>query len=90
MAPLLLVVGSMGVGCAMFFPATLAVPQALVPESLLGTTYGVFLAAQALGMALGPLALGLLFEHGSTSLGVYVIGGIGAAGLAASLRLAAR
>jgi DHA2 family multidrug resistance protein-like MFS transporter len=89
-APLLLVVGAMGIGCAMFFPATLAVPQALVPENLLGATYGVFLAAQALGMALGPLALGLVFEHGSTPLGVFIIGGLGAAGLAFSLRLSVR
>jgi hypothetical protein len=30
------VVSVMGLGCAMFFPVTLAIPQALVPETLLG------------------------------------------------------
>lgn len=87
---LLLVVSAMGVGCAMFFPATLAIPESLVPETLLGATYGLFLTAQALGMAIGPLALGAVFAHGSTPLGVFVIGGIAAAALPASLRLRAR
>ncbi len=88
--PLLLVVSSMGIGCAMFFPATLAIPGSLVPETLLGATYGLFLAAQALGMAIGPLALGAVFAHGSTPVGIAVIGAIAVAGLAASLRLDAR
>ncbi|MGH7675865.1 MAG: MFS transporter [Gemmatimonadales bacterium] len=38
--PLLLVVSAMGIGCAMFFPATLAIPQSVVPEQLLGAAYG--------------------------------------------------
>lgn len=87
--PLLLVVSAMGIGCAMFFPVSLAIPESLVPETLLGATYGLFLTAQAVGMALGPLALGAVFAHGSTPLGMFAIGGIGVAGLAASLRLRA-
>ena len=89
-ALLLLVVATMGVGCAMFFPATLAVPQSTVEADLLGVTYGLFLTAQAFGMALGPLALGIVFDHSSTPTGVFVIGGLAAAGLAASVRLQAR
>lgn len=85
--PLVLVVSAMGIGCAMFFPATLAIPQAVVPEPLLGAAYGLFLTAQALGMTLGPLALGVVFAHAAIPIGFYVIGGIAAAGLAASLRL---
>lgn len=88
--PLVLVVSAMGIGCAMFFPATLAIPQSLVPEALLGATYGLFLTAQALGMALGPLALGAVFEYGSTPVGVFVIGGIAAAAVPVSLRLRTR
>ncbi|MBI4410216.1 MAG: MFS transporter [Gemmatimonadetes bacterium] len=88
--PLLLVVGAMGIGCAMFFPATLAVPQAIVPEPLLGAAYGLILTAQALGMALGPLALGAVFDHGAVPLGFFVIGGMAGAGLVLALRLNAR
>lgn len=87
---LLAVVSVMGIGCAMFFPATLAVPRVLVPEGLLGVSYGLFLTAQALGMALGPLALGAVFERGSTPAGLFMIGALSAAGLAASLRLRTR
>ncbi len=85
--PLLLVVSAMGIGCAMFFPATLAIPQAIVPEPLLGAAYGLFLTAQALGMTLGPLALGVVFDHAAIPVGFFVIGGIAVAGLATSLRL---
>lgn len=88
--PLVLVVGAMGIGCAMFFPATLAIPQALVPEAVLGATYGLFLTAQALGMALGPLVLGAVFEHQSTPVGIVLIGGISAVGATVSLRLRTR
>jgi MFS family permease len=87
--PLLLVVSAMGIGCAMFFPATLAIPQAVVPGALLGTAYGLLLAAQAVGMTLGPLALGLVFAHATIPAGFFVIAGIAAAGLAASPRLRA-
>ncbi|MBI2615716.1 MAG: MFS transporter [Gemmatimonadetes bacterium] len=85
--PLLLVVSAMGIGCAMFFPATLAIPQAIVPEALLGGAYGLFLTAQALGMTLGPLAVGVVFDHATIASGFFVIGGMAAAGLALSLRL---
>jgi ACDE family multidrug resistance protein len=87
--PLLLVVSAMGIGCAMFFPATLAIPQAIVPETLLGAAYGLFLTAQALGMTLGPLALGVVFDHAATAIGFLVIGVIAVAGLAVSFRLTA-
>jgi MFS family permease len=87
--PVLLVVSAMGIGCAMFFPATLAVPQAIVPEPLLGAAYGLFLTAQAVGMTLGPLALGVAFDRAAVPVGFFMIGGIAAAGLAVSLRLKA-
>lgn len=87
--PLLLVVSAMGIGCAMFFPATLAIPQAIVPEPLLGAAYGLFLTTQALGMTLGPLALGVVFDRAAPPVGFVVIGLIAAAGLAVSLRLKA-
>lgn len=87
--PLLLVVSVMGIGCAMFFPATLAIPHALVPGSLLGATYGLFLTAQAAGMALGPLSLSLVFDHGSTLAGLLAIGAIAAIGWTVSLSLRA-
>jgi MFS family permease len=85
--PLLLVVTAMGIGCAMFFPATLALPQHMVGEELLGAAYGAFLTAQALGMVLGPLFLGLVFDHAAIPVGFFVIGGVAMAGLATSLRL---
>ncbi len=53
----------------MFFPATLAIPQSVVPEELLGAAYGLFLTAQALGMTLGPLVLGVVFDHAATAVG---------------------
>lgn len=85
--PLVLVVTAMGIGCAMFFPATLALPQGMVGEEVLGAAYGAFLTAQALGMVLGPLFLGLVFDGAATPVGFFVIGGIAAVGFATSLRL---
>jgi MFS family permease len=88
MLPLVFVVTAMGIGCAMFFPATLALPQSMVGEEVLGAAYGAFLTAQALGMVLGPLFLGLVFDRAATPVGFFVIGGMAAVGFAASLRLA--
>ncbi len=85
--PLVLVVTAMGIGCAMFFAATLALPQGMVGEEVLGAAYGAFLTAQALGMVLGPLFLGLVFDRAATPVGFFAIGSIAAVGFAASLRL---
>lgn len=84
------VVAAMGIGCAMFFPATLAIPAAIVPGRLLGRSYGLFLTAQAAGMAAGPLALGAVFAAGSTPAGLLVIAGLSGVGFLASLPLRTR
>jgi MFS family permease len=82
------VVAMMGIGCAMFFPATLAIPPVLIPGHQLGRSYGLFLTAQAIGMAAGPLALGAIFSAG-TRAGFLVIAALAGFGFLASLRLRA-
>lgn len=59
-----LLIAVMGAGCAMFLPASLAVLPQLVPVEQLGSGYGLFITAQVTGMALGPLLLGPVFNHG--------------------------
>lgn len=84
--PLLAVVAGMGIGCAMFFPATLAIPPSLVPERLLGAAYGLLFTAQAAGMTVGPLALGVVFDRASGPAGFVVIGALAALGAAGAFR----
>lgn len=87
---LLLIVAGMGVGCAMFFPVVLTLPRPLVGEDQVGAAYGLFLTAQALGMAVGPLAVGFVFTGASIVLGFVTIGALMAAGFLVALPLRAR
>lgn len=86
-AALVALVATMGIGCAMFFPVTLAIPPTLVPPSLVGKSYGLFLTAQAAGMAAGPLLFGAIFTWGSVPLGFYLIGVAALLGAVVSLPL---
>lgn len=81
------IVGAMGVGCAMFCPIVLAVIPGLVDQEDLGSAYGLFVTAQVVGMALGPLALGLVFGHATTPVGLWTISSVAVGGLAATTRL---
>lgn len=80
-------VAAMGIGCAAFFPVTLAIPPTLVPPTLVGKSYGLFLTAQAAGMALGPLVFGAVFSLWSVGVGFYLIGAAAGLGAVTSLWL---
>lgn len=80
-------IAAMGIGCAMFFPVTLAIPPTLVPGRLIGQSYGLFLTAQAAGMALGPLALAAIFSLSTVPVGFLVIAALSGLAFVASLPL---
>ncbi len=84
------VVAVMGIGCAMFLPASLAVLPDLVPASQLGGGYGLLVSAQMLGMAAGPPTLGTIFTHAGTTVGIGVIAGLALLGVAIATRLRCR
>lgn len=86
-AALVALIAAMGVGCAMFFPVTLAIPPAVVPPSWVGKSYGLFLTAQAAGMAVSPLVFGAIFTWGSVPLGFYLVGAASLLGAVVSLAL---
>ncbi len=87
---LLLVIGLMGVGCAMFFPAALAIPAETVRAELAGAAYGMLFTAQVAGMMAGPAVVGGVLETAGIPLGFLTISGITLAGLLLALSLRTR
>lgn len=73
---LLLLVAAMGVGCSMFFPATLASLPSFVRRDKVGTRYGALVAAQVAGMALGPPVFGAVFDRGGAAGGFWTMGAV--------------
>jgi YNFM family putative membrane transporter len=57
---LLVVIAGMGIGCAMFFPVSLAIPAETVEPEQVGVAYAMLLMAQVGGMLLGPALIGSL------------------------------
>ncbi|MBI3979417.1 MAG: MFS transporter [Chloroflexi bacterium] len=87
---LLLVVPIMAIGCAMFFPTALAIPAEIVAPPLIGVAYGLFFAAQVLGMMLGPMLLGYVLDHGSALSAFRAVSAMALAGFLAALTLRSR
>ncbi len=85
-----LTIAFMGVGCAMFFPTTLAIATHLFGPDGLGAGYGLFVTAQVLGMAVGPLALGPVFTQVSPLAGVLTVAGLSFLAVPLSARLPGR
>ena len=88
--PLVLVIASMGVGCAMFFPAALAIPAEAVTPKQAGAAYGLLFTAQVAGMLIGPLALGQVLDAGPPAIAFFAVSLLAAAGLLAGLGLRSR
>lgn len=89
-APLVIVIAGMGIGCAMFFPAALTIPAESVPPDQAGAAYGLFFTAQVLGMLSGPLLIGALLDAGTASVAFLGVSAITALGLAGALTLRVR
>ncbi len=87
---LFVVIGVMGMGCAMFFPAALAIPAENVAPPLTGAAYGMLFAAQVAGMMAGPSVVGFVLDSASTYAGFLTVSAVTLAGLAASLTLRTR
>ncbi len=64
---LLITITGMGVGCAMFFPAALAIPAETVEPEQVGMAYALFFMAQVGGMLLGPVLIGAVLGFGSAA-----------------------
>jgi EmrB/QacA subfamily drug resistance transporter len=73
-----------GVGAAMFQANSVAIIAGAVPKDVLGRAIGVQGAAQALGLALGPAAGGLLIGLGGWRLIFYVNVPVGLVGIVAA------
>lgn len=84
---LLLITGTMGVGCSMFFPAALAIPGSRVPAESIGMAYGMLLTAQAVGMMLGPAFVGHVLDIASAPAGFLTVSGVTLLGFVAALWL---
>lgn len=87
---LLVVIGGMGIGCAMFFPAALAIPAENVGPEQAGSAYGVLFTAQVAGMMGGPNLLAFVLDNATTYMGFLTISIVTLAGLLASLSLKTR
>lgn len=87
---LLLVIGVMGIGCAMFFPAALAIPAENVAPPLAGAAYGMLFTAQVAGMMAGPNVVGFILDSGPIYTGFLTVSAMALAGLAASVTLRTR
>jgi MFS family permease len=61
---LLITITAMGGGCAMFFPAALAMPAELVQPEQVGLAYAMLFMAQVGGMLLGPILIGTVLDFG--------------------------
>lgn len=68
---LLVVIAGMGIGCAMFFPVSLAIPAETVEPEQVGVAYAMLLMAQVAGMLLGPTLIGSIGDFSSAA-GVFL------------------
>ncbi|MDE1852838.1 MAG: MFS transporter [Thaumarchaeota archaeon] len=84
---LILVIGAMGTGCSMFFPAALTIPAKSVAPEGAGTAYGLFFTAQVIGMLLGPLLIGYSLDVAPPSVGFLTVSVITFVGLLASVMI---
>ncbi len=89
-APLVVVITGMGIGCAMFFPAALTIPAQSVPPDQIGAAYGLFFTAQVVGLLSGPLLIGQILDLGTPTLAFLGVSAVTALGLAASFNLRTR
>ena len=89
-APLVLVIAGMGIGCAMFFPAALTIPAETVTRERVGAAYGLFFTAQVAGMLAGPVLIGQLLDASSPALGFLGVSAVTALGLVAAFTLRSR
>jgi len=87
---LVLIISIMGIGCAMFFPAALAIPAEIVPAERAGAAYGVLFTAQVAGMLAGPLAVGQALDSATTTVAFLTVSALAAGGLLAGLTLRSR
>lgn len=87
---LLLIIGIIGIGCAMFFPAALAIPAENVAPPLAGAAYGMLFTAQVAGMMVGPSLVGFILDSASIYAGFLTVSAMALAGLAAALTLRTR
>ncbi len=89
-APLVVVITGMGIGCAMFFPAALTIPAQSVSPDRIGAAYGLFFTAQVVGLLSGPLLIGQILDLGTPTLAFLGVSALTALGLAASFTLSTR
>ena len=89
-AGLLITITGMGVGCAMFFPAALAIPTETVEPEQVGLTCALFFMAQVGGMLLGPVLIGEVLDLGSATGAFLAVSAITLAGVLVSLTLRGR
>ena len=87
---LLLTITGMGVGCAMFFPAALAIPAETVEAEQVGMAYALFFMAQVGGMLLGPVLIGAVLDFGSATGAFLAVSAITLAGVLVGLTLRGR
>ncbi|MDG6933677.1 MAG: MFS transporter [Nitrososphaerota archaeon] len=84
---LILVIGAMGTGCSMFFPAALTIPGNIASPEGAGTAYGLFFTAQIIGMLVGPLLIGYSLDVASPFAGFLTVSIITFVGLLASVMI---
>jgi MFS family permease len=89
-AGLLLTITGMGIGCAMFFPAALAIPAETVEPEQVGMAYALFFMAQVGGMLLGPVLIGAVLDLGSATGAFLAVSAITLAGVLVGLTLRGR
>ncbi len=88
--PLVLVIAGMGIGCAMFFPASLTIPAETVPPDRTGAAYGLFFTAQTAGMLAGPVVIGQILDIGTPTLAFLGVSALTAVGLVFATTLRSR
>lgn len=89
-AALVLTIGGMGIGCAMFFPAALTIPAETVTPDRAGAAYGLFFTAQVAGMLVGPMTIGQILDAATPLLAFLGVSAITAGGLALAFTLRSR
>ena len=89
-AGLLLTITGMGIGCAMSFPAALAIPAETVEPEQVGMAYALFFMAQVGGMLLGPVLIGAVLDLGSATGAFLAVSAITLAGVLVGLTLRGR
>ena len=87
---LLATITFMGTGCAAFFPTASSIPAQSVRPELAGSAFGIFVTAQFLGMALGPMVLGYTLDMTSALTGFLVISLMTGFGAVAAMALRSR